>query len=636
MAKKDKNIEWTTIKNLLNGQADALNEDNNLQHLDSAVMQKRFHITQKDIRIRTDGAIKFVDYLEQNYPDYSRVEIFAAISLSEGNNMYYPEELLDEEICPLSGMAIWVLDVARWNGHLEDVCYILNRIEYDELSQIDAPLIRAKGHYLYSDELLDTLYTILYAEKGDFTGKSLLGKYWLEIKKYIPEQEFEVVEQEAEKLIDLYAKCTIDCTIFYKEKTDQRNVALMYNPQYNPMEDEERMMLSKQFIELHTGISLRPSLQSLRQKIGYAFYKRLEPFYDAVYKNEIDLYGLCTAYCMKPTWGNFYSSLYFLPQLVFRTVFLLLPWNVSRLTPNMDDVRIDYTVKDAVDMGSYFSVFYPIYRHLSPDKGEEYLANFAQYYFLKNEQMLPYQDLENSMNDFSVFSEKLAEKFSYFDKCVALINRTNDLNWIGVDTNNSVPLEDEDEEEEIEEIEDIETEDETDEQERDFEAENALLKKEIEALRKTVYSQDKSYRNLERKYEHLKDEYDKCHRSMSELNEAIFNRDNAEEEATIEKTLEGKFPYNATKRTVVFGGHDTWLKTIKTLVKEATFVGKGYQFSVELIRNAEVVWIQPNALSHSEYYRIIDAVRIYNKPCHYFKFASALKCAEQFVEVDNE
>ena len=47
------------------------------------------------------------------------------------------------------------------------------------------------------------------------------------------------------------------------------------------------------------------------------------------------------------------------------------------------------------------------------------------------------------------------------------------------------------------------------------------------------------------------------------------------------------------------------------------------------IRGADVVWIQPNALSHKYYYRIIDAARKNDIQVRYFGFASAKKCAGQ-------
>ena len=55
------------------------------------------------------------------------------------------------------------------------------------------------------------------------------------------------------------------------------------------------------------------------------------------------------------------------------------------------------------------------------------------------------------------------------------------------------------------------------------------------------------------------------------------------------------------------------------------------QQSTGLIRRADVVWIQTNAISHGYYYKIIDEVRKYDVRVRYFSYASAQKCAEQIV-----
>ena len=83
------------------------------------------------------------------------------------------------------------------------------------------------------------------------------------------------------------------------------------------------------------------------------------------------------------------------------------------------------------------------------------------------------------------------------------------------------------------------------------------------------------------------------------------------------------FPYQTIKRTVIFGGHHTFLKEIR---KNA--------FNVDIIRNADVVWVQTNCISHTQYARILKTVRSYGTQLCYFSCASARKCAVQIVEED--
>ena len=64
-----------------------------------------------------------------------------------------------------------------------------------------------------------------------------------------------------------------------------------------------------------------------------------------------------------------------------------------------------------------------------------------------------------------------------------------------------------------------------------------------------------------------------------------------------------EYPYETRKRTVIFGGHDTFLKAIRRLLPDVKYVdAKLMAFSPEIIRNADVVWIQNNCISHSQYW----------------------------------
>ena len=82
---------------------------------------------------------------------------------------------------------------------------------------------------------------------------------------------------------------------------------------------------------------------------------------------------------------------------------------------------------------------------------------------------------------------------------------------------------------------------------------------------------------------------------------------------------------------MVFGGHDSWRKAVKPLLPGARFYDREALPDLNAIRGADVVWIQPNALSHKYYYRIIDATRKNGIPVRYFGSASAKRCAAQLA-----
>lgn len=96
------------------------------------------------------------------------------------------------------------------------------------------------------------------------------------------------------------------------------------------------------------------------------------------------------------------------------------------------------------------------------------------------------------------------------------------------------------------------------------------------------------------------------------------------------------FPYHNTKRMVSFGGHPSWLNTIRTLLPDMRFYDRESIPNLMAVRNADVVWLQINALGHSFSERICNEARRCHTPVKYFEFASAAKCAVQVIEADLE
>lgn len=117
---------------------------------------------------------------------------------------------------------------------------------------------------------------------------------------------------------------------------------------------------------------------------------------------------------------------------------------------------------------------------------------------------------------------------------------------------------------------------------------------------------------------------------LADLREVVFNQQNRAEE---EKAEESKisFPYHTSRRLVAFGGHDSWLREIKFKLPDVRFMSDDIS-SPEIIKRADVVWIQTNCIGHKSYNIIIDLARKYSRKVRYFAYASATKCAEQVVE----
>ena len=124
------------------------------------------------------------------------------------------------------------------------------------------------------------------------------------------------------------------------------------------------------------------------------------------------------------------------------------------------------------------------------------------------------------------------------------------------------------------------------------------------------------------------------HRELADLRTLVFNRENEVRETPAKGYA---YPYETRKRTIVFGGHDTFLKALKPMLPGVRFVdAENMTFSPELIRNAEVIWVQTNCISHPQYWNIVKQCKLSGVQLRYFGFASAEKCAEQLVEWDQK
>ena len=159
---------------------------------------------------------------------------------------------------------------------------------------------------------------------------------------------------------------------------------------------------------------------------------------------------------------------------------------------------------------------------------------------------------------------------------------------------------------------------------------------EIQRLRSALHAAEKKAADFQKTLSREKQEFELERRELADLREFIFLRDNAEESEEEEPSSD-IFPYDVTKETVVFGGHFTWSKAFKPLIKgNVRYVEAGANFDPVIIKNCDVVWIQNNAIPHSQYYKVINNARQYRKPVRYFRYASAVKCAEQLAESDSD
>lgn len=163
------------------------------------------------------------------------------------------------------------------------------------------------------------------------------------------------------------------------------------------------------------------------------------------------------------------------------------------------------------------------------------------------------------------------------------------------------------------------------------------LKEQLKALREQLkkatdeaHEQDRRARKAEQMLQQEKAQIKADRQELAALREIVFTQENVD---ASDDSVSVALPHEVTKRLVVYGGHETWRKAMNEYLSgDIRYMDKDQAIiDRTVIRNADVVWIQSNAISHRQYYAIIDEVRKIGVPVRYFLYASARKCAEQVV-----
>lgn len=117
---------------------------------------------------------------------------------------------------------------------------------------------------------------------------------------------------------------------------------------------------------------------------------------------------------------------------------------------------------------------------------------------------------------------------------------------------------------------------------------------------------------------------------LADLRELVFSMSSDEPEAPSDCTMD--FPQHTTRNILVFGGHPSWYNEIRQKLPDVRFYRHESKPDRQMIRNADEIWFQTNSLSHKLYDAVTDRAAGYPIPIHYFRYASATKCAEQLIQ----
>lgn len=98
-----------------------------------------------------------------------------------------------------------------------------------------------------------------------------------------------------------------------------------------------------------------------------------------------------------------------------------------------------------------------------------------------------------------------------------------------------------------------------------------------------------------------------------------------------------KYPYITKKRTIVVGGHKTFVNVMKRNFPNVKFIDSNkVSIDPKIIRRADVVWVQNNCISHSQFNYVIKIAHTYKVPVKYFTAAGTTLASQQLVGNDHE
>lgn len=99
-----------------------------------------------------------------------------------------------------------------------------------------------------------------------------------------------------------------------------------------------------------------------------------------------------------------------------------------------------------------------------------------------------------------------------------------------------------------------------------------------------------------------------------------------------EENSEDPFPYHTEKNIILFGGFDSFCRSVSEMIPDIRCVPCTTHMDLNLFRNADLVFIQANKISHSSYWTVISTVKKADVPFYHLNTAGPKRCALEMVQ----
>ena len=152
-------------------------------------------------------------------------------------------------------------------------------------------------------------------------------------------------------------------------------------------------------------------------------------------------------------------------------------------------------------------------------------------------------------------------------------------------------------------------------------------------LRMALHEETRSKKQVLKDICQVQADNDRLRQELADLRDLIFSQQ-AEMPPQTEENCAVQFPVKTSRRIVSFGGHPNWIRDMKALLPDIAYFSAEVIPNKDILRNADVVWVQTQYISHAAFYRIVSALG-QNTQLRYFSSKSARSCAEQIATSEN-
>ena len=335
-----------------------------------------------------------------------------------------------------------------------------------------------------------------------------------------------------------------------------------------------------------------------------------------------DPYALCAAYLLLEREKDALANLNCLTAIVMICAERHLPW-----TQDDFDARADLSEPGGPDYRLRHE-----YHMFSEDESEgdeppDWLASEAQLFYIATGVIPPRdqqlsEDLVRWFIDHGI-GEQRARELAY-GAMFAYYTDAGEHSWKPVDWAN---FEDDDGDEPLaqEEVPPTAASDD------DPNARAEMLARKVKELRGALHDAERAAGRLREQFREVEQRGEAERGELAQLRETLYRLRSGEDADAEDSGPLVELPWQVKRRVVVYGGHDSWRKAIRPMLPGARFYDREELADLNVVRGADVVWLQVNAMSHKYYYRVIDAARKNDIPVRYFGSASAKKCAVQLA-----